>query len=266
MSAINPVVPLWQPDESVQECFICQKPYTFFFRRHHCRRCGKVVCGNCSTTKTIYDSQTPLVPNPTQLFQEPTDVPHRTCDVCVEEIILEEHDREDARVGFRSHPVQVPAGLFRRSVKHVNQERTYHIDEQLVADRVSERDCCPICGENLSSKEDLQREEHINDCLIKAEFSGSPDQPRNVSNRMLVYRIADVDQRVAIVSCSDTSMNTQHNDEKLQSEECVICLEEFLPGDKVGRLECLCVFHYNCIKNWFKRKGPGECPTHAVHI
>ncbi|GEQ69626.1 hypothetical protein JCM33374_g3299 [Metschnikowia sp. JCM 33374] len=47
--------------------------------------------------------------------------------------------------------------------------------------------------------------------------------------------------------------------------ECVICLEDLCPGDKVGRLECLCVFHYKCIKDWFNKKSYAECPVHFLH-
>lgn len=42
------VVPPWQPDSEVSECPICGKPFTWMFRRHHCRKCGRVVCNDCS--------------------------------------------------------------------------------------------------------------------------------------------------------------------------------------------------------------------------
>ena len=42
------VVPKWQPDAEVSSCPICRRPFTFFFRKHHCRKCGRVVCANCS--------------------------------------------------------------------------------------------------------------------------------------------------------------------------------------------------------------------------
>lgn len=41
-------VPLWQPDDAVSNCFVCGNQYSFFLRRHHCRRCGRVVCASCS--------------------------------------------------------------------------------------------------------------------------------------------------------------------------------------------------------------------------
>ncbi|KAI4719342.1 FYVE-domain-containing protein [Aureobasidium sp. EXF-10727] len=42
------VVPRWQPDGELSACSICGNAFTFLNRRHHCRRCGRLVCGPCS--------------------------------------------------------------------------------------------------------------------------------------------------------------------------------------------------------------------------
>lgn len=42
------VLPRWQPDSEVAECPICRRQFAFWFRKHHCRKCGRVVCANCS--------------------------------------------------------------------------------------------------------------------------------------------------------------------------------------------------------------------------
>ena len=42
------VLPRWQPDSEVSECPICHRTFSMFFRKHHCRKCGRVVCGSCS--------------------------------------------------------------------------------------------------------------------------------------------------------------------------------------------------------------------------
>ena len=42
------IVPRWQPDSEVSECPICRRQFSFLFRRHHCRKCGRVVCNDCS--------------------------------------------------------------------------------------------------------------------------------------------------------------------------------------------------------------------------
>lgn len=40
----TPTTAHWKPDESATACFICREAFTWFFRRHHCRRCGNLVC------------------------------------------------------------------------------------------------------------------------------------------------------------------------------------------------------------------------------
>ena len=42
------VLPKWQPDSEVSECPICKRQFSLLFRRHHCRKCGRVVCNDCS--------------------------------------------------------------------------------------------------------------------------------------------------------------------------------------------------------------------------
>ena len=53
--ALEQTVVDWQEDASVMKCPFCQQEFSnYSFRRHHCRLCGRVVCGDpktgCSTT------------------------------------------------------------------------------------------------------------------------------------------------------------------------------------------------------------------------
>ncbi|OQV11420.1 Pleckstrin-like proteiny domain-containing family F member 2 [Hypsibius exemplaris] len=57
------------PDSEAKLCMHCQKTqFTFVNRRHHCRKCGMVVCGNCSSQKAIIADQ--------------SDKPQRVCSSC----------------------------------------------------------------------------------------------------------------------------------------------------------------------------------------
>ena len=48
--ALEQSVVTWQDDSSVPRCPYCQQEFTpYTFRRHHCRTCGKVVCGDPAT-------------------------------------------------------------------------------------------------------------------------------------------------------------------------------------------------------------------------
>jgi hypothetical protein len=45
--------PLWDPDGTSKNCVICLEPWNALLRRrHHCRRCGILVCADCSKGKT----------------------------------------------------------------------------------------------------------------------------------------------------------------------------------------------------------------------
>ncbi|XP_054944530.1 zinc finger FYVE domain-containing protein 26 isoform X8 [Physeter macrocephalus] len=59
----------WVPDESESTCMVCcRERFTMFNRRHHCRRCGRLVCSSCSTKKMVVEG---CRENPT-----------RVCDQC----------------------------------------------------------------------------------------------------------------------------------------------------------------------------------------
>ncbi|KAG7218397.1 hypothetical protein INR49_020432 [Caranx melampygus] len=49
---------VWVPDSEAAVCMRCQKvKFTPVSRRHHCRKCGYVVCGPCSEKKYLLPSQ-----------------------------------------------------------------------------------------------------------------------------------------------------------------------------------------------------------------
>ncbi len=41
-------IPAWTADNADTSCLICRERFTLVNRRHHCRRCGKLVCSNCA--------------------------------------------------------------------------------------------------------------------------------------------------------------------------------------------------------------------------
>jgi hypothetical protein len=43
--------PVWQQDQTSNQCFLCNESFTFLNRRHHCRRCGVLCCGDCSKAR-----------------------------------------------------------------------------------------------------------------------------------------------------------------------------------------------------------------------
>ncbi|XP_038158670.1 zinc finger FYVE domain-containing protein 26 isoform X1 [Cyprinodon tularosa] len=46
----------WVPDTKHGTCMVCRRErFTMFNRRHHCRRCGRLVCSTCSEHKMLVD-------------------------------------------------------------------------------------------------------------------------------------------------------------------------------------------------------------------
>ena len=362
---------VWQEDGGVKACPLCDTKFTFFNRRHHCRKCGKIFCNKCcgkfctfipgsSVVEPEEEGGRTIVRNGYQYYK------FRTCEKCHQEIKMlkealgiaddseedsreEETEEEDetaegdgddnesferhlsimgedrsgngsgpewrrsrrrtrARTRTRTRRETSIEGSGRSQggegddadaeslmclIKHsqpreitmeVSESRVREADGSTGGDRAgegfpqgnvntniehgsgnhihnhnhnnnnSELNECPVCGIDIGGVSEAERETHINRCLTDQEF-GSPTHPGDVAkrdkNRMLVYSIpADADMAHMVL-----------NDDN----ECVICLEEFSPGDKLGRLECLCCFHYKCIKDWIRKKGYCECPIHALH-
>ncbi|CAM1505592.1 Fc.00g112290.m01.CDS01 [Cosmosporella sp. VM-42] len=66
-------VPRWQPDGEVTYCPICRTQFSFFVRKHHCRKCGRVVCNSCSPHRIIIPHQYIVRPFGPEVFRpQPT--------------------------------------------------------------------------------------------------------------------------------------------------------------------------------------------------
>ncbi|XP_071795779.1 zinc finger FYVE domain-containing protein 26-like isoform X2 [Asterias amurensis] len=65
----------WVPDTKVTHCMVCKdERFSMFNRRHHCRRCGRVVCWRCSQLKAVVEGY--------------GDTPVRVCDQCYQAFIM----------------------------------------------------------------------------------------------------------------------------------------------------------------------------------
>jgi len=59
---------VWVPDACANDCAYCKKLFTLTRRRHHCRKCGRLFCGACSSKRILLK------------YLHPT--PVRVCDLC----------------------------------------------------------------------------------------------------------------------------------------------------------------------------------------
>lgn len=264
--------PSWQPDSDVQACPLCDLPFNFLFRRrHHCRKCGRVICGSCSETWTTYLPSTYIVTKESsdidisnrqqrqRQLRHAKSNPHqkyRTCDECVMELDRIRHALSIASRSRRKHK----SGL---STARTDSKSDSAIVETLAIGSDTEDDSdsslnsndigrvltrCPVCN-NRTNRD----ERHVDACLREFEFGSlsppalqSPQSSRALHrrNRMILYKLPQ---------------------DLPDAQECLVCYERFRRGEAVGRLECLCLYHEKCILDWFARKGVGECPLHTTN-
>jgi hypothetical protein len=306
---------VWQDDDAVTRCFLCGNTYNFFNRRHHCRKCGRVVCASCSDQSIQYFPNT-LVVNPNGVCSRLKSWErYRTCDECAETTMMirralaeevEPYAAEAASSDDNNSTTKTAGNTFTRMVSSSTNSSRLQLPP--ANDDDSDHNLCPVCATNLAKEFrrqtggesgshdfDLFKERHIDDCLVAFDFNADHQRlslPRNGSqrhrNKMLVYNMppipkpqyetipsttlegtsADTVKAVPgeVFGSVNTILSIEPSEKNELDQECVICLEDLKAGDKVGRLECLCVFHYKCIKDWFNKKGYGECPVHYAPV
>jgi len=79
---------VWVPDTAAPNCMVCKKTqFTMLNRRHHCRKCGQVVCGSCSSHKS--------------LLPHMSSKPLRVCDECYRALSTKSGDGRHISTGER---------------------------------------------------------------------------------------------------------------------------------------------------------------------
>lgn len=77
----------WVPKSSRSTCSNCRRGFRLFAGKHHCRLCGEIVCGACSTKRILFQKKSV-----------------RTCDDCLDvNIRAEMHRRRSTPEFLRSH-------------------------------------------------------------------------------------------------------------------------------------------------------------------
>jgi len=108
-----------------------------------------------------------------------------------------------------------------------------------VNSQISDLADCPVCGQNLAELGNAEMQEaHVKACLEGPSGDSGTQHP----GKYLVYRLPGESALIGV--------------------ECVICLEEFMPGSLVARLSCLCSFHNACLSAWLQRGR--SCPSHRM--
>lgn len=221
------LAPTWEPDVNAPVCRLCSKRFTFFTRKHHCRRCGRIFCAECSAYRAQLSADE-LVIDPAQpelFLGESMGGLSRICGTCDAERQLPE--------ALRSSTVRGMAAMGTLSLGGASTASSS------ATSRASQLNECPVCNTSLALLGTQSAQEtHVQTCL---ETGGAGGAASVQAGRYLVYRLPA--------------------ESPILGRECVICLEELDLGQMIARLPCLCFFHRNCIDSWLGRGR--SCPTHA---
>ncbi|KAI9493191.1 FYVE zinc finger-domain-containing protein [Zychaea mexicana] len=88
----------WEDDKSVVQCPLCASTFTITNRKHHCRLCGRIVCGNIRCSKMI-----PLFINmSSDFFDEEPVGDTRACRDCQRAVFRRKLRHEEAM-----HPMPI---------------------------------------------------------------------------------------------------------------------------------------------------------------
>ncbi len=94
---------VWENDEEVHDCPLCEVHFTVLIRKHHCRQCGRVVCRNCASNFKFLESSR-------------SGTEKRICDECFGQDRKaardddSDDDRDTARVSKAMAAVKVSSG------------------------------------------------------------------------------------------------------------------------------------------------------------
>ncbi|KAG1446921.1 hypothetical protein G6F56_009422 [Rhizopus delemar] len=75
---------VWESDGQAKACRVCERKFGILLRRHHCRRCGLVVCDKCSSWKAFLNSSDILQDphGPLESLTILASRPQRVCEKC----------------------------------------------------------------------------------------------------------------------------------------------------------------------------------------
>ncbi|KAG2212681.1 hypothetical protein INT47_000658 [Mucor saturninus] len=156
---------VWEMDRQAPECRRCHRRFNFLVRRHHCRRCGQIVCDKCSSNRIrlpveeliedpmVSTSQYPIIALQSQ----------RVCDTCYREPIRRSSESNTRRLRTRPTPF-------------ADQMRRSDSSQSLMID-------CPVCGHTFLGMPKNDQENHLQRCLNV----GSPPVQ---SPRYIVYELS----------------------------------------------------------------------------
>ncbi|KAG2780121.1 hypothetical protein PC129_g21409 [Phytophthora cactorum] len=249
--------------ESAADCYVCDKKFHAFRRKHRCRACGNAVCGGCARTHKVMPSSTIMRYN---------NEPVRVCDSCIRDqnqMMLEHRRAEDVE---RARARQVAA--LEEEERQREAERTQREREVAEAQARREMRLRAIEEKHLGPRPDLR--------TLRSRYSRSLDDcardapPQSLYSKELSSFLEDAEKRsVALVAKPYATGDIFEDKMDLdgaqtvettvvqEAEECAICLDTMDVGDAIYTTACGHSFHWSCLKEIQKSDSSNydKCPS-----
>ncbi|KAI8380893.1 uncharacterized protein BYT42DRAFT_494355 [Radiomyces spectabilis] len=162
LQSVRPIY-AWEKNEQALDCRRCNRWFNLLIRRHHCRRCGLIVCDRCSTNRVMLP-YSQIVQDPSLPVDQHYLVslqPQRVCDVCF---------------GDLSKPATRLSN--RPSFSGSSMHRSISMQSVMME--------CPVCGKLLSEYGTInEQEQHVQSCLNAGTSAAAV-----TGSRYLVYILA----------------------------------------------------------------------------
>ncbi|KAI9921434.1 hypothetical protein PsorP6_000841 [Peronosclerospora sorghi] len=249
--------------DAATECYVCDKKFHAFRRKHRCRSCGKAVCGGCARTHKVLPSSS-LVRSPNE--------PVRVCDGCIRDENLMMLERRRAEDIERARARQVAA----MQEEERQRELERHQREREIAEALARREkrLRTIEERHLGPRPDLR--------TLRSRYSRSLDdcardaRPQSLYTKELSSFLEDAEKRsVALIAkpCCSQDMFEDKEDVVVtesvettmvqEADECAICLETMDVGHAIYTTACGHSFHWSCLKEIQKSDSSNydKCPS-----
>lgn len=292
----------WVSDNEAKDCANCERTFSFlFFRfRHHCRRCGRIFCDACSQGRIVIHPDTTNYNSNHSRGQQKS---FRVCQECLQligvhrEIVKNRFIHINGIEVWMAGPIimldriatslrcQSPSQLencpvcsqslgawsSRRSQRHVEKCCSTGGETSLVhgqrhtvyifhPSKEIDRNQLLVTNEKSLSK---LSEKFADQFSSKTTFSSlSTKEYVTTSGNESSKHSSDHSQEQLNVNMDKKEINVE-NDSRRDELECPICYVEYMEGDRIALLDCLCRFHETCILEWLGRGH--QCPLHPIN-
>lgn len=121
----------WERNDQALDCRRCHRVFSFIVRKHHCRKCGQVICDRCSTHRALLPFHQIIQPPniPIDDLYMLSLQPQRVCDHCVDTVAYENSNA----VNKRTSSVMLECPVCSRDLMdfETNQEQEQHVQDCL---------------------------------------------------------------------------------------------------------------------------------------